>query len=50
VLGADGVWHVSPEPGITVGEHIRATLAGSRAGRRNDAAVRESARVLQSHR
>ena len=35
---------------VTVDEHIRAKLAGSRAGRRNDAAVREGARVLQSHR
>ncbi|GGJ72208.1 2OG-Fe(II) oxygenase [Agromyces bauzanensis] len=32
----------------TIGEHIAAKLAGSRAGRRNDAAVRESARVLAS--
>lgn len=35
---------------VTVDEHIRGKLAGSRAGRRNDAAVRESARVLGSHR
>lgn len=35
---------------VTVDEHIRAKLAGSRAGRRNDAAVRESARVLHSQR
>ncbi|WP_243057001.1 isopenicillin N synthase family oxygenase [Nocardioides sp. SR21] len=35
---------------VTVDEHISGKLAGSRAGRRNDAAVRESARLLQSHR
>ncbi len=35
---------------ITVGEHIRAKLAGSRAGRSNEAAVRERRRVLQSDR
>ncbi len=35
---------------ITVGEHITAKLAGSRAGVRNLAAVRESARVLSSVR
>ena len=33
---------------ITVGEHIRAKLAGSRAGKINESAVRESARVLAS--
>ncbi|MET2012509.1 2-oxoglutarate and iron-dependent oxygenase domain-containing protein [Microbacterium chocolatum] len=35
---------------ITVGEHITAKLAGSRAGISNDSAVRESARVLASRR
>jgi isopenicillin N synthase-like dioxygenase len=35
---------------VTVDEHIRAKLAGSRAGLRNDAAVREGSRVLQSQR
>ncbi len=35
---------------VTVDEHIRAKLAGSRAGQRNDAAPREGARVLQSQR
>lgn len=35
---------------VTIDEHIRAKLAGSRAGRRNPAAVRESARLLQSER
>ena len=35
---------------VTVDEHIRAKLAGSRAGRRNDAAVREGARVLDARR
>ncbi|MFC5493758.1 isopenicillin N synthase family dioxygenase [Nocardioides caricicola] len=35
---------------VTVDEHIRAKLAGSRAGRRNDAAVREGARVLHAQR
>jgi isopenicillin N synthase-like dioxygenase len=35
---------------ITVGEHIAAKLAGSRAGVRNDAAAREGARVLASRR
>lgn len=35
---------------ITVGEHIAAKLAGSRAGVRNDAAEREGARVLASRR
>ena len=34
-----------PEP-ITVGEHIRAKLAGSRAGMKNDAAGAEKERVL----
>lgn len=34
-----------PEP-ITVGEHIRAKLAGSRAGKKNDAAGAEKDRVL----
>lgn len=33
-------------PPITVGEHIAAKLAGSRAGRSNPAAEREAARVL----
>jgi isopenicillin N synthase-like dioxygenase len=33
-------------PPITVGEHLAAKLAGSRAGQRNDAAEREAARVL----
>lgn len=32
----------------TIGEHIAAKLAGSRAGRRNEGAQRESARVLAS--
>jgi isopenicillin N synthase-like dioxygenase len=31
---------------VTVGEHIRAKLAGSRAGVKNESAVREAARVL----
>ncbi len=35
---------------VTVDEHIRAKLAGSRAGRPNDAARREGARVLESQR
>ncbi len=35
---------------VTVGEHISAKLAGSRAGVRNLAAERESARVLASER
>lgn len=35
---------------ITVGEHIRAKLAGSRAGTANERAERESARVLASAR
>ena len=35
---------------ITVGEHIAAKLAGSRAGVRNLSAARESARVLASER
>ncbi|MBD3752302.1 MAG: isopenicillin N synthase family oxygenase, partial [Micrococcales bacterium] len=35
---------------VTVGEHIAAKLAGSRAGVRNEAAARESARVLASQR
>jgi isopenicillin N synthase-like dioxygenase len=35
---------------ITVGDHIAAKLAGSRAGVRNTAAERESARVLASQR
>jgi isopenicillin N synthase-like dioxygenase len=35
---------------ITVGEHIAAKLAGSRAGVSNSAAERESARVLASQR
>ena len=36
----------SPYPPITVGEHIRAKLAGSRAGVANSEAEREAARVL----
>jgi isopenicillin N synthase-like dioxygenase len=36
----------SPYPPITVGEHIRAKLAGSRAGVADAAADREAARVL----
>ncbi len=35
---------------ITVGDHIRAKLAGSRAGKANEQAERESARVLASRR
>jgi isopenicillin N synthase-like dioxygenase len=35
---------------VTVREHITAKLAGSRAGRRNDAAVREAARVVAASR
>ncbi|MFI8595275.1 isopenicillin N synthase family dioxygenase [Microbacterium sp. NPDC078428] len=35
---------------ITVGEHISAKLAGSRAGKKNENAARESARVLASQR
>lgn len=35
---------------ITVGDHIRAKLAGSRAGKSNEQAERESARVLASRR
>lgn len=42
-LDADGT---SAYPPITVGEHIRAKLAGSRAGVANTAAEREAARVL----
>lgn len=37
-------------PPITVGEHLRAKLAGSRAGRANTAAEREAARVLSAAR
>jgi isopenicillin N synthase-like dioxygenase len=37
-------------PPTTVGEHLRAKLAGSRAGRANTAAEREAARVLASSR
>ena len=37
-------------PPITIGEHIAAKLAGSRAGRANTAAQREAARVLSSAR
>ncbi|MFF0910519.1 2OG-Fe(II) oxygenase family protein [Microbacterium enclense] len=33
---------------VTVSEHIAAKLGGSRAGRRNDTAVREAARVMAS--
>ena len=36
-----------PEP-ITVGDHIRAKLAGSRAGKKNDAAGAEKDRVLSA--
>lgn len=36
-----------PEP-ITVGEHIRAKLAGSRAGKKNDTAGAEKERVLSA--
>ncbi len=36
-----------PEP-ITVGDHIRAKLAGSRAGKKNDAAGTEKDRVLSA--
>ncbi|MDE0546372.1 isopenicillin N synthase family oxygenase [Microbacterium sp. C7(2022)] len=35
---------------VTIGEHITAKLAGSRAGVRNERAERESARVLSSQR
>ena len=35
---------------VTVDEHVRAKLAGSRVGVRNEAAERESARVLESRR
>lgn len=35
---------------VTVREHITAKLAGSRAGRRNDGAVREAARVVAAGR
>ncbi|MFT4230448.1 MAG: 2-oxoglutarate and iron-dependent oxygenase domain-containing protein [Microbacterium sp.] len=35
---------------MTIGEHIAAKLAGSRAGRKNENAERESARVLASQR
>jgi isopenicillin N synthase-like dioxygenase len=35
---------------VTVDEHVRAKLAGSRVGVRNEAAERESARVLESQR
>jgi isopenicillin N synthase-like dioxygenase len=35
---------------VTVGEHIAAKLAGSRAGRKNDKAGSETARVLASRR
>ncbi|SDS74647.1 Isopenicillin N synthase [Nocardioides scoriae] len=38
----------SPYEPITVGEHLRAKLAGSRAGVANTAAEREAARVLAS--
>ncbi|WP_432487248.1 isopenicillin N synthase family dioxygenase [Kineococcus sp. SYSU DK018] len=37
-------------PPVTIGEHIAAKLAGSRAGRANTAAQREAARVLASAR
>ena len=36
-------------PPITVSEHIRAKLAGSRAGKINTAATREAARVLAAN-
>ena len=42
-LDADGTSAYAP---ITVGEHIRAKLAGSRAGVANPEAEREAARVL----
>jgi isopenicillin N synthase-like dioxygenase len=42
LLDADGGLAYEP---ITVGEHIRAKLAGSRQGKANTAAVREAARV-----
>ena len=47
LLGA----HTAPiyDP-VSIDEHIRAKLAGSRAGLRNPAAVREGARVLGSRR
>ncbi|NII94742.1 isopenicillin N synthase family dioxygenase [Microbacterium halimionae] len=35
---------------VTIGEHIAAKLAGSRAGKKNESAERESARVLASQR
>lgn len=34
---------------ITVGDHIRSKLAGSRGGKRNAAAARDAARVLAAH-
>ncbi|GAA2015447.1 isopenicillin N synthase family oxygenase [Nakamurella flavida] len=43
-IGQDGAHY----PDITVGEHIRAKLRGSRAGERNTAAEREAARVLSA--
>jgi isopenicillin N synthase-like dioxygenase len=46
-LGADGGAAYQP---ITVRDHIRAKLAGSRQGKVNTAAVREAARVLAAGR
>ena len=43
-IGPDGAHY----PDITVGEHIRAKLRGSRAGELNPAAEREAARVLSA--
>jgi isopenicillin N synthase-like dioxygenase len=43
-IGADGELY----PPITVGEHIAAKLAGSRAGVSNEAAEREASRVLSA--
>lgn len=45
----DAVHPALYEP-VTVDEHVRAKLAGSRVGVRNVAAVREGSRVLESHR
>jgi isopenicillin N synthase-like dioxygenase len=46
-IGADRPALYTP---VTVDEHVRAKLAGSRVGVRNEAAARESARVLESRR
>ncbi|MTD15808.1 isopenicillin N synthase family oxygenase [Nakamurella sp. YIM 132087] len=43
-IGEEGEFY----PPITVGEHIEAKLSGSRSGRRNTLAERESARVLSA--